>query len=322
MHNEYAIEPAAVVTWEDLCFLSDHTGYERGRLVAEIPQAWRSQVFKCCKCAGELGALKVTERLNQMTEAGVFVRKPTVAQWPGHADWHSYAYAHEAEDTFDGIICQNPPPDATRVRTMSAIRETGASDPVWERPPSMRIDRHVDAFRVIASKLLRYSSEILFVDRYFCLEGGFLKVLEALIMEVFRNSTRAVPVKRIEYHFVDKSEHASPSLICKQCTKIASRIPKNASIVFVRWRQGMKPNGFHDRYILSERGGIGVGQGLTAGEGKTSVWRISERERMELWSEFSSWRANPGECLYDEIPTQVQGTRNAESSQFTRPKPR
>jgi hypothetical protein len=107
-----------------------------------------------------------------------------------------------------------------------------------------------------AGVLLAMSRTILFVDRNFRpKDRGFRRALEAFLMSALDRAGKCL-ASLIEYHTGDRMVLSD---FTDQCNGwLPDVIPSNLHLRLVRWRFGE----LHNRYILTDLGGIQFGQGL------------------------------------------------------------
>jgi hypothetical protein len=73
-----------------------------------------------------------------------------------------------------------------------------------------------------------------------------------------------------------------------ESTKMANRLPVGATVEFVRWKEKAGSERLHNRYILTDIGGVMLGVGLDAGAtGETDDLFLLTRTQYDLrWSQY------------------------------------
>ena len=94
-----------------------------------------------------------------------------------------------------------------------------------------------------------------------------------------------------------------------EAARMAGRLPRGATVEFVRWRQKTGGEKFHNRYVLTDLGGVMLGVGLDAGEpGETDDLSLMSRAQYELrWSQYVTAADGTFDCV--DRPSKVTGTR-------------
>jgi len=123
------------------------------------------------------------------------------------------------------------------------------------------------------------------VDPHFGPENSRHRAVLQALMEVLARHALAPEIVRV--HCEAKSELA---FFEREAAKMASRLPGGCVIEFVRWRQRSGGEKLHNRYVLTDLGGIAMGVGLDAGEaGETDDLLLLPRTQYQLrWSQYAS----------------------------------
>jgi hypothetical protein len=94
----------------------------------------------------------------------------------------------------------------------------------------------------------------------------------------------------------------------QEAIKMAARLPAGFTIEFVRWTQKSGGEKLHNRYVLTDLGGVALGMGLDTGDtGETDDLLLLPRAQYEhRWSQYV---ANDGAFDCADTPATVLGTR-------------
>ena len=142
------------------------------------------------------------------------------------------------------------------------------SNELWKSDREQIVSRNADAVADAVAPLLRMSREIFFIDPHFGPERARYRHAVQKFLERALNSERRTPVTRIEIHTNATSDINFFSSECRR--RLCPIIPNGVRIRLVRWTE--RPNGekLHNRFILTDIGGISFRTGLDAGaEGQT-----------------------------------------------------
>ncbi|MCC7066419.1 MAG: hypothetical protein IT456_26745, partial [Planctomycetes bacterium] len=121
------------------------------------------------------------------------------------------------------------------------------------------------------------------VDPHFGPENArHRKVLEALMCVLADN--QVVP-EVVRVHCLGKS---TLQFFEMEAMKMAARLPSGVTVDFVRWKQKEGGDLLHNRYVLTDLGGVSLGVGLDAGDmGETDDIHLLTRDQYALrWSQY------------------------------------
>jgi len=198
--------------------------------------------------------------------------------------WQENAEAEHSIYPFRAIITDSNPNDIPEVLIADDMDETS---PLWNVPGDYHILRLPEVMAENVGGLLTLSTEILFIDPHFSpANGRFCCSLEQFVLKIL-NARR--PIKRIEYHLKYDDTKPDGKWFKSECeSRISRLIPQGIKLRLVRWQEKDRGERFHDRYILTEVGGISFSGGLDAGKyGETTYIALMRYEtRSEIWRRY------------------------------------
>lgn len=151
--------------------------------------------------------------------------------------------------------------------------------------------------------MLTNCKQLHLVDPHFRPEKArYRNVLEALA-NVLTESGPSLDVMRVHC-----SDELALRYFDEEAAKMAARLPVGVTVEFVRLRQRAGGDELHNRYVLTEIGGVALGIGLDEGElGETDDLLLLPRAQYEWrWSQYVA----PGgafDCI--DRPSNVVGAR-------------
>lgn len=88
--------------------------------------------------------------------------------------------------------------------------------------------------------------------------------------------------------------------------EMAKRLPSSVTIEFVRWEERAGGDQIHNRYVLTDLGGVLLGAGIDAGpEGQTDdIQLLSETTYMLRWAQYVD---NNGAFTLRDVPSPIKG---------------
>jgi len=314
MVYEYAIEPELFATWCDPLraqIVDNSFGLGTPRVLSTDMKKsrWKSKVFTAfeswvdtiplsddaVKNEADKQSLRknITELIQGITEYSV--QRPN---WKFHPDktWLDNALEEHRKNNFHALICKQNVGHCDDM--ISQVDFERGSHSKWLLDMQKDIPSNAYEMAKVLEPLLKIAKKIIFVDPYF---GGdkrrWRKTLQQFFQVVSTSHWKMSGVqleihasKDIEKapsteHFKEKCEHYMPRII-----------PLEFQVKFVRWSRFPDGKELHDRYVLTELGGVDVSPGLDdrieLTRGATTKFKLlSENLHKTLWDEYANGRA-------------------------------
>ena len=259
MLYEYAVEPLAIgSSWQTFRYLIEKFGFDKGRLIAEFPKrAWFREVYEAATGFSSTDKARLEILLNKAR--GTKVIRTGRPYDPEAGDWLYNALTEHKRLPFKAIVARN---------NASASRDVLVADDVDEESPLMvvasnrLVPRDATSIASALSGFLGHGSRVLFVDPFF---NPFNQRYKNTLKECLRVAKMQNPTANCEIHYRYHEDNVVPSDIEKNVTSaFGGLIPSGMSIKVYCWRQKDGGADFHARYLLTEKGGIGVDAGFSA----------------------------------------------------------
>ena len=262
MVHEYAIDPTALNNWQRLRFIADAAGVSHGRLISEFPGSWRRTVVRLFDGKFGVERTKLEVQLKRITPhlipSGGRICSGKEAPWLEHAE-----IAH-ASAPFRAIVAgDNPRSNAS----VLLIDEIDGSTELWRAKHSIPAPRDAAGLADAACLLLQVASDIVFVDPNFRPSDRFLRPFERFLVHCAGTRGRVFPRIRL----VVEDKYAKPGDVLEQNfhASLAPLIPTSLKCELVRVSERNAPSEkLHNRYVLTELGGIDYGIGLDDDSGR------------------------------------------------------
>jgi hypothetical protein len=260
MLKEYALQPELLSSWPVFRHLSDKFGYGRGRVIARYPRRWERMVYESLSNCKPVEKKRIEEALIRLKPA----LYPRDHEWDNNKDWLDNAIEEHIKRPFCAIIAQdNPTGDADIICEADLDEE---QEPRWKAETQRPIKRLVSEMVSCAEPLLRNAKKILFVDPNFQpKEQRFKRPLKAFLQAIAKRPP-GIPVNSIELHIGHKSTETKDSFDRECKEHLPAIIPSGMKIRLVRWDKEY----LHNRYILTEYGGLSFGTGLDDHDGRNN----------------------------------------------------
>lgn len=300
MLSEYAVEPAVIGTdWRTFKDLIDRFGADKGRLISRLPAKWEKKVVQAAKDAGvpDVRISSIVERLRDSKHKVVDFNRA----YDHEADWISNALREHAARPFKAIIC-----DAGKAACAEAMEPDDCSDAhaLFGATTSCDVTRTADQIADALHTITAVSKEVDIVDPYFDLrptKGNYLATLVSLLARLAGDPGQT---KAIRIHFRDHDTRPSAEVLARDgSAQVRGLLPPGYRIELYAWSERQGGEDFHDRYVLTDLGGIMVGAGLSAdGPGETAAFTLLNFKHAQgLRSRFSD-----GSTVYARVGSAVR----------------
>jgi len=282
----YAIEPAVAVTWCDWTeyrFVYDKFGLGTPRMLLELPKfsKWKKAAYLIAETQdlSELDRTRLAEIFKLLGERRV---RHEDRVYNRDISWLENAEAEYGRHPFAAIIAMANP------RSHAAVipeRVLGASDDSrWDKPFAITPTRYARALAEAVRAMLENCSELHLVDPHFGPGNPRHRVvLEELLTVAMSKRDSAL---RVTLHCSNKSTLES---FQGSTARMKSRLPNGIALYFKRWNKRDGGEKFHNRYILTDLGGVTLGIGLDGGrDTETEDINLMSAEQYQLrWSQFA-----------------------------------
>lgn len=203
-------------------------------------------------------------------------------QWHPDRSWLENADREHGRAEFRGIVAREDPAGRLHVIVGDRLREA-VPPPLWVTDPEQEVEQTGAKMAAVAGPLFQSASRVAFVDRNFDPgRGRFTAALAAFLNELSKQRRGSFPT--VEYHTGDRTGERPPAVpphtaeefkrLCE--SKLAGMIPHGQRVRLIRWRF----EDLHDRFVLTDRGGLQYGIGLDEGGGADArtvlVTRLSQ----------------------------------------------
>lgn len=292
--HEYGVDPGVINSWERFSrFFVECCGFGEGRVISAIPsrRRWGDAVLEAC-AAGGMPPIKrksVEERLRR-GEDRFFEREAPEVQ--GEREWLDAALAEHEREALRLIIARADLGHAD-VETPEEMDIEGR----WKATKTGPVQRSAAAIELLCRKLLMQAKKLSFVDPYLDVKG---RVLRALLPQAWRGRSPS----RVDLHTTRQSGlngHIEDSL--------ASLVPAGRYVKVYVWAQESLDGAFdkvHDRFLLTELGGISLGWGFKEATDSVTQASLMSQESSRAWQ--ARLRAEQNVYRLEREPFEVWGT--------------
>ncbi len=288
MIHEYAVDPNSLSSFNEIWQALEQFGVENGRLVVECPKRWWAIVKQNLEQAQETlpaEEFKVLEdRCHNLRHSGKLTRRRGLQFDGQQASWIRGLATEHSTRPFRAAIQLNTEDRSVDIPVLSRF-DLHDGNPLWQVERSVYVSRDEHELAVAAIPLLAISTDMLFIDPYFSAEPRHCIGLSAMLNGAIKGGAKP---QRLEVH--TKTTAATPHLSEQIHLLVVAKVRDCPAITVVRWTQREGGERLHDRFILTDRGGLEIpggtdGSRKTVGE-STNVHLLNQRTYEFRWQQY------------------------------------
>lgn len=263
MIYEYALEPQMVASWGEhskYCLFIREFSSGQGRLVSRYPKRWARKVWDSFSGSNEIERKRLEELLVRLQ--GTMIKRKNIV-WDENIAWLDNAVKEHARHPFSAVMARKNitiKPEIIYEDTLETFPCSG-----WDNPHSITVNRTAHDMAAAVKQMLLCCRWIKFIDPYIFPAKSHYKQSLRVFMNILAGERQVGPPVSLEIH-ASKQDDTADSL--RQI--YAEHIPVGLQVTLFQWQQ--RPNGqkLHNRYILTDLGGVSFHHGLDTGfEGET-----------------------------------------------------
>lgn len=313
MIHAFALQPELVATWgrrSEYRFIHDKFGIGTPRAMLELPSftKWKRAVHRAANDLdlSQEDMLRLAELFRVFSEHKC---RRADAVYDGVLTWLENGEREYDRRPFAGILAIENPRAHEAVLLGDDLKMTDAR---WARSPGATAHRTPEGLATALTAMLVNCRVLHLVDPHFGPENGrHRRVLEAL-MEVL--ATNGASPELVRVHCLAKS---TLDFFEGEAARMASRLPQGITVEFRRWKQRAGGERLHNRYVLTDLGGVSLGVGLDAGaDGETDDLLLLPHEQyVRRWAQYAE---EDGSFDVGDAPAAVIGQRRGRAGRRRR----
>jgi len=313
MIYEYAIEPELAVSWgkdrAEFRYYYNQFGLGTPRMMADFPKFknWRKQFRQAAANADETNEMARIEEIFKILKEKRIHRNGF--DYDGNIPWLKNAELEHARKEFHAILAKTNPTNHSKVLTPSSLDLSN----LWQVKKQFYCPRQAHDMAQIVKEMLSNCSEVHFIDPYFDPSvKRWRRSFKDFLKSLFDGRTYRPEIERIIVHTSDKTGFTYKYLKDASKKKLPSVIPLDISLAVKMWKQQDGGERLHNRYILTDIGGVKFDPGLDDGEEGESVEVILlERDLYEKqWNDYVKRPA----FILEESPIEIKGIGNIKNA--------
>ncbi|MBK7994108.1 MAG: hypothetical protein IPK14_12005 [Blastocatellia bacterium] len=261
MLKEYALDPSVLSNWDRFRYFISQFGVANGRLISQYPSKWKRLVYAATANFQAVERTKVEIALKNL------VLMTRVSEWTPTLSWLENVIEEHSKRPFHAIIATENSNNHACVLIGSQVDN---NDELMKAPRSKEIRRSATEMALCVKNLLLCSKEIIFIDPYFfrLSLNPHIRPLREFLSIISEDCKERGSSIKLEYHSEDNDKTIGNNTFKDECDKrLPYIIPKGLSLNIIRWDDGE----LHNRYILTDIGGVMFGTGLDDNEDGNST---------------------------------------------------
>ena len=274
MIYEYAIEPDVVATWinerQKGRFFIDKFGPHQGRMISCFPEKWDEKVkevvsskndMKRKSSKNDMKRKRLEEILFMLKMQGVQIKRKNCCWDENHGSWIENAISEHARYPFHAILARKNPENRKEILVDEDIGYSPCVN--WDVPVgAVRVERDANAMADAVFPMLSRCRWVKFIDPFFSInETRYEKTLPAFLRIL--NMDRPVEREKIEIHTKKSIKSAPLKHLANYYKEI---IPLGLVVTLFHWQEKKGGQSLHNRYILTDIGGVSFSHGLDKGK--------------------------------------------------------
>lgn len=286
MLHEYAVEPELVATWGDRKsgrYFLDKFGLGSPRIMSRYPRKrWKRLVWEAWESnSHDDSERKRMEELIQRLSEDMVTRRNAV--WNPDGTWSRNVLDEHRRIPFHAILARNNAGAHPNILVADEVDERTA---LWAVPHETVL-RTPTAIAGVVRDMLRMATDIIFVDPYFGPQARYATVLAACLRAcLYKRVGCEQPSVRI-FAAADKTgtrEHFENE--CR--ATLPQLLPQGQRVIISRLKERSEGEKLHNRYVLTEFGGVGFPAGLDKKRGATDdPWLLTRRQYEKRWPQYA-----------------------------------
>jgi len=258
---EYALEPQLLSNWSRFQRVVGLFGITKGRLISRYPKRWARLVYDSVP-SGTTEKSKIEIALKRVERDLLLPRNH---QWDDAIDWLTNAIAEHGRAPFQAILAGGP--HANVVVIDANDLDSTDLPPLLHAGPSRIVARDASEIGKAVRSLLLVSKKVLLVEPNFTIKSPrFQDPLAAILMAALDLQMRVRPDAEVELHLgMDKLDEY-PNKQGALDAFLRLHVPERMNFTVVGWHK----DDIHNRYLVTDRFGISIGEGFGLPDEKSS----------------------------------------------------
>ena len=232
---------------------------------------------------------RMVELIQRLSEVKVVRRN---AVWNPDRAWLDNAVAEHQRIPFHAILARHNPSRHPKVLVADLLDERTS---LWSVPHGVVVRRAATKMACVVRDMLRMARDIVFVDPYFSCSTDryYVEVLAACLQACIE---QRIPgghprVRILTADDSDDDSKCSHGFFTNQCRDhLPSKLPVGQQVEISRLKERTNGEQLHNRYILTELGGVSFGAGLDEKPGAAfdDLFLLTRGQYEKRWRQYAA----------------------------------
>lgn len=299
MLHEYAVDPEMVATWCDRKngrYFRASFGLGTPRVISKYPNHWKKLVREAWRRSTKGNDSNRLEELFKVLTTATVVR--STASWNPGNGWLDNTTREHQRSPFRAILAPRDNRDSAAgasARIRPPVLDPAVLDertPLWSAPTGMKVRRTAAAIAQAVGSMLRIATDIVFVDPYFAPHRrSYLPVLASCLRACHEQRATASSPRVLILTSGDTERHGTHQFFADECRqRLPRRLPAGQEVTIRRLSERPGGERLHNRYVLTEHGGVSFGAGLDErpdGNATDDLNLLDREPYRQRWRQYS-----------------------------------
>jgi len=281
MIYEYAVDPSLLGDINNCRTIFDNFRPDRGKLIAEVPRKWLREAYKAIDRSrySPMKRKAIVENLNRLKKQGMS-KNHQLESWDAVNDsWLDYIINANSSGSFAAIFTETQVAGSVQTYALSDLF-LGKAPECWKYDSQQHINRTPQAIAAAVKPLITISKQITLIDRHiYPNTPRYQSVLKEIIRTVNTDGLYGAGIDTVTIHLSDERTDMQDSLE----RKVLPFLPKGMKVVCHQWPKDI----FHDRFIITDVGGVKFGHGLDEGHKQVLLLLLTADTKQTELSKFT-----------------------------------
>jgi hypothetical protein len=260
MIYEYALEPEMVATWgnpRDLRFFIRAFGPDQGRIVSRYPKKWVKKVWESAPNISDMERKRLEEFLARIKDS--MIKRKACCWNDSEKSWLKNVLNEHHRYPFRAIIIKSD----TKKQPPILTEEMLSIPPclTWDSPHGITISRDAKEMATAVQMMLSCCRWVKFIDPHISPGTKRYRISLCAFLNILAAARPVGPPEAIEIH--TKQHEGTENFLRNAYREI---IPPGLTLTVYQWKKRIAGPKLHNRYILTDIGGVSFHHGLDTGE--------------------------------------------------------
>lgn len=263
MIYEYALDPELVATWgsaQNYRYFFSKFGFREGRFVSRYPKVWFKKVWDAYDSVDDEDRKRLQDLLIHLK---FYMINRKNCCWDNQVEnWLKNVLNEHTRYPFWSILSRKKTENLSYVTDENELNDPSCK--IWDTPHGAIVHRNASEMTKAIETMLSLSHWVKFVDPNISPGKMDYRLSLSSFLDILKNDRPVGPPKLVEIHIEERDTTPSSEWLKKKFKEI---IPYGLNVTLYRWKERPMEQKLHNRYILTDLGGISFHYGLDVRDG-------------------------------------------------------